>query len=164
MRLFLLVGMYLDLMSQPTLSQAQESTPVLSSSNSAAAELRPSPGLTPLRSEAPDLAASSRQKGWSSSERIEWFTEGQAFFRLHGHPLPLPPHPPVPVSKLSPFLSHPVCRWSSLLERGGRGWTSSRIIRPQESLALYKYWIRYLLYNVLQSLVAVNVYLLIFII
>ncbi len=62
--------MYLDLMSQPTLSQSQESTPVLCSSNSAA-ELRPSPGLTPLRSEAPDLAASSRQKGWSATERIE---------------------------------------------------------------------------------------------
>ncbi len=61
---FSCVGMYLDLMSQPTLSQAQESTPVLCSSN-CATELRPSPGLTPLRSEAPDLAASSRQKGWS---------------------------------------------------------------------------------------------------
>jgi hypothetical protein len=121
-------------MSQPTLSQAQESTPVLCSSGAAAAELRPSPGLTPLRSEAADLAASSRQ-------RIEWFLEGQAFLRSYDSVPRSPPFPPLPpVSKLSLFLSLTVCRRSSLLTgEGGRGWAWSRIIWPHESLALCKY-------------------------
>ncbi len=42
------------------------------------------------------------------------------------------------LSKLSLFLSLPVCRRSSLLTGGGRGWGRSQIIWPQESLALYK--------------------------
>jgi hypothetical protein len=50
---------------------------------------------------------------------------------------PRPPPPPSPVSNLPIFLRLPV--WSSLLPgEGGAGWARSRIIRPQESLALYK--------------------------
>jgi hypothetical protein len=49
------------------------------------------------------------------------------------------PFPSSPVSKLSLFLSLPVCRRSSLLTGdGGRGQALSRIIGQQESLALYK--------------------------
>ncbi len=72
--------------------------------------------------------ASSRHAS-TSPERIQWFIEEQAFLRLHAHPLP-------PLS-----LCLPVCRRSSLLTGdggGGRGRAWSRIIRPQESLALYK--------------------------
>jgi hypothetical protein len=44
-----------------------------------------------------------------------------------------------PLSKLSLFISLPVRRRSSLLAgEGGREWASSQIIRPWESLALYK--------------------------
>jgi hypothetical protein len=47
--------------------------------------------------------------------------------------------PLIPVSKLPLFRSLPVCHRSSLLTgEGGRGCAWSRIILPQESLALYK--------------------------
>ncbi len=48
--------------------------------------------------------------------------------------------PPSAVSKWSLFLSLPhVCRRSSLLTGEGRmGWARSQIIRPRESLAIYK--------------------------
>ncbi len=75
------------------------------------------------------------------TERIEWFywlIEDQAFLRSHNS-APRPPPPPLSVSKLSLFLILPVCRRSSLLTGGGgRGRVWSRIIRPQESLGLYK--------------------------
>jgi hypothetical protein len=47
---------------------------------------------------------------------------------------------PLPISKLSLFLGLPVCRPSSLLTGEGRerGWARNQIIRPRESLALYK--------------------------
>ncbi len=58
-----------------------------------------------------------------------------AFVWFGSTPTPYPP--PSPVSKVTLFLSLSVCRRSSLLtEEGGGGW--SRIIRPQESLALHK--------------------------
>ncbi len=50
------------------------------------------------------------------------------------HSLP----PPSPVSKLFLFLNLPVCRRSSLLTGGGRGWARSQIMWPRESLALFK--------------------------
>ncbi len=51
---------------------------------------------------------------------IEWFIENQAFLRTYALAPPRPPPPPSPLSKLSLFLSLPVCRRSSLLtERGG---------------------------------------------
>ncbi len=62
---------------------------------------------------------------------IEWFIEDQAFFRSYCS-APRPPPSPSPFSKLSLFLSLPVCRRSSLLT----GWAIS--IRRRESLALYK--------------------------
>jgi hypothetical protein len=53
-----------------------------------------------------------------------------------------------PVSKLHLFLSLPVCRQSTLRTgEGGRRWARSRIIRPQESLALYKSFNSYFLYT-----------------
>jgi hypothetical protein len=54
--------------------------------------------------------------------------------------------PPPPVSKLSLFLSLPVCLRSSLLQKGDRGRAKSLIKRPRERLALYKpfntFWCR----------------------
>ncbi len=70
-------------------------------------------------------------------ERIELFTEGQAFLRVVCFGVP-PPH--LPVSKMSLFLSLSVFRQSSLLTRngrGGRGWavelshTTARELGPQ---------------------------------
>jgi hypothetical protein len=66
--------------------------------------------------------------------------EGQAFLRSYDSVLGSPtPFPNSPVSKLSLFLSLPVCRRSSLLtgegEGGGHGAES---FDSQESLALYK--------------------------
>jgi hypothetical protein len=54
--------------------------------------------------------------------------------RLLAHPLP----PPSPMNKLSLFLSLPVYRRSSLLTGGREWWARSQIIRPRESLAVYK--------------------------
>ncbi len=50
------------------------------------------------------------------------------------------PFPASRVSKLFLLISIPVCRRSNLPtgEVGVRGWTLSQVIRPQESLALYK--------------------------
>jgi hypothetical protein len=50
---------------------------------------------------------------------------------------PPPPPAPSPVSKLSLFLSLHVCRPPSLLTGDG-GWGRSQIVRPRESLGLYK--------------------------
>jgi hypothetical protein len=63
--------------------------------------------------------------------------EDQAFLRSHNS-APRPPPLPLSVSKWSLFLIIPVCRRSSLLTGGGGGRVWSRIIRPQESLGLYK--------------------------
>jgi hypothetical protein len=50
-----------------------------------------------------------------------------------------PPPPPSPGSKLSLFLSLPVCSWSSLLSgEGAMGRAMIQIIQPRGSLALYK--------------------------
>jgi hypothetical protein len=74
------------------------------------------------------------------AESIELFIKDQASsssYDLAPHPTSTPPSP---VSKLSLFISLPVCRWSSLLTgKGvGRWWGRSQIIRPRESLVLYK--------------------------
>jgi hypothetical protein len=78
-------------------------------------------------------------------EYIEWFIEDQAFLRSYDS-IPSPP-PFSPVSKLSLlFLSLPVCRRSSLLTDEGDGegvGARSQIIRPRESLGLYKSLNRY---------------------
>ncbi len=72
-----------------------------------------------------------------------------------------PPSFPSPVSKLSLFLSLPVCRRSSELTGEGEigGWGMSQIIRPRESLALYKSFntlcskrLIYILYKLIQVL------------
>jgi hypothetical protein len=49
-----------------------------------------------------------------------------------------PPPPPTATLPSSLFLSLPGCRRSSLLIREGWGWWRSQIIRPRESLLLYK--------------------------
>ncbi len=71
----------------------------------------------------------------SHAENIELFIDDQAFSPSYD----LAPPSPTPVSKLSLFLSLPVCRRSSLLTgEGGRGWERSQIIRRRESLVIYK--------------------------
>ncbi len=70
-------------------------------------------------------------RGWGGSECVEWFIEDQAL----NHPLP-----PPPVSKLSLFLSLPICRRSSLLtgEGGGGGGAGVKSYDRWESLVFYK--------------------------
>jgi hypothetical protein len=75
---------------------------------------------------------------WHNAERIENFKRARLscgrMIPLHAHPLT-----PSTVSKLALFLSHPICRRSSLLAgKGGRGRVESN--RPKESLALYKWF------------------------
>ncbi len=76
--------------------------------------------------------------GGAIPESVEWFIEGQAFSQSYD----LAPRPPSPL----PF---PSVSWTSDIQEywereaicsreGGRGWARSRIIRPQESLVLYK--------------------------
>jgi hypothetical protein len=60
-------------------------------------------------------------KRWRRAESIEQFIKDQAFLQSYDL-APSPPYPPSPVSKLSLFLSIPVCRRSSLLMgREGEG-------------------------------------------
>ncbi len=72
-------------------------------------------------------------------ESIKWFIEDQVF-SLSYDLAPPPTPPPSPISKLTLFLSLPVCRQTSLLVMRGvrRGWGRSQIIQPWDSLVLYK--------------------------
>ncbi len=56
---------------------------------------------------------------WSATENIEYFIEDQAFLGSMIR-LPSPRPSPSPASKLSLFLSLPVCRAYSVID--GRGW------------------------------------------
>ncbi len=69
----------------------------------------------------------SIRKSWAVKASIKWFIEDQAF-SLSYDLAPHPPPAPSPGSKLSLFLSLPVCRRSSLLTGGGRGRGRSQII------------------------------------
>jgi len=73
-------------------------------------------------------------------ESIEWFTEGQAFSKSYDLVIWLLPHslPPSPVSKHDRRHTGRLRKRDNLLmgERG-RGWTRSRIIRPQESMVFF---------------------------
>ncbi len=81
--------------------------------------------------------------GWESypeAESIDWFIEGQAFLIWLHAPTPFPSSP---VGKLHLFLMFSCVLPVELTDRRGggpRGWAWSRIIRPQESLALYKWF------------------------
>jgi hypothetical protein len=55
------------------------------------------------------------------SESIEWFIEDQAFLLSYDSAPRPSPYPSSPASKLSIFLSLPVCRRSVLYWRGGGG-------------------------------------------
>ncbi len=75
--------------------------------------------------------------GHCEPESIEWIIEGQAFLRIVWFGSTNPP-PPLSVSTTGdPREERLVSCWRK--RRGEwRGWAWSRIIRPQESLALYK--------------------------
>jgi hypothetical protein len=67
---------------------------------------------------------------------VELVTEGQAVLRSYDSAPHPPPSPPLPsASCLSPQTCCVMCRLSSSLTGGG---ARSQILRPQESLALYK--------------------------
>ncbi len=71
-----------------------------------------------------------------AQESIRWFIKDQAFTSLYD--LAPPPPCPSPVSKLSLFLSLPVCRPVELInwrEGRGMGMGRSQIMRRRESLA-----------------------------
>ncbi len=70
---------------------------------------------------------------WCQADSIVFIIEDQAFSTFSP--------PPSPVSKLSFFLSLPVCRPSILPTGWGEGWRRSQTIRRQESLVLYKLFI-----------------------
>ncbi len=70
-------------------------------------------------------------------ERIEWFTEDRAFLWSNGS-APARPLPPPLYSQQIVILSLPVWCGSSLRREWGEGRAWSRIIRPQECLALYQ--------------------------
>jgi hypothetical protein len=69
--------------------------------------------------------------GWREYRMVY---RGPGFLRSYDS-APCPPPPPFHLSKLSFFLSLPVCRCSTLRERG---WARSQIIRRRESLVLNK--------------------------
>ncbi len=74
----------------------------------------------------------SIRKSWAVRASIKWFIEDQAFSLSYD----LAPHPPPatsPGSKLSLFLSLPMCRRSSLLTGRGRGRGRSQIIPRREA-------------------------------
>ncbi len=94
-----------------------------------------------------------RDRSWqrersSRPESIEWFIEDQAFSRSYDYPLspnPLshPPPPPPTYPSVSSTATHKKTEKKRQVadgwrESGGRGWASSKIIRPQESLVLHK--------------------------
>ncbi len=69
---------------------------------------------------------------WLDPESIEWFIEDQAFLRSYDS-VPRPPPPPPPISKLSLFLSPPMCRHSPVEltdglggGRGAKSYTTAR--------------------------------------
>ncbi len=73
-------------------------------------------------------------------ESIQWFIEDQAFSRSYDFDL-APSQPSSPLSHQQVVsLSHSSCASPVELTdgRGGRGWWRSQIIRPRESLVLYK--------------------------
>ena len=70
-------------------------------------------------------------------ESTEWFLDGQAFLRSYSlAPCPPLPSPPPPGSKLDRRHTRRLKKGGNLLT--GEGGARRRIIRPQESLALYK--------------------------
>jgi hypothetical protein len=74
--------------------------------------------------------------GGENAESIEWFIEYQALFRSYDL-VPRPPLPSYPISKLSLFLSLPVCHRPVELTDGrfsGRRWARSQIKRSRENL------------------------------
>ncbi len=72
-------------------------------------------------------------------QSIEWFIENQAFLRTYDLAPRPPPSPPPPVSKLYICLCLFLCLASRTYWRErGKGASESQIIRPRESLALYK--------------------------
>ncbi len=79
---------------------------------------------------------------FNGAERFNWFIEGQTFSRsFYFAPRPPPPPPPhsFPISNLDRRHTGRLRKRDNLLKgEGGRGWARSRIIRPQESLVLYK--------------------------
>ncbi len=72
-------------------------------------------------------------EGSLCSYSIKGGIEDQAFLRSYVSPHPLPPSR---ASKLFLFLSLPV--WRRSRGRGGGGWARNQIIRPRDSLDLYK--------------------------
>ncbi len=70
----------------------------------------------------------------SRPENIEWFIESQAFSRSY-YLAPRPPPPSSPVSKLDRRHTRRLRKRDNV---AGGGWRKSSIIRPQESLVLYK--------------------------
>ncbi len=86
---------------------------------------------------------------WLQSESTEWFVENQAFLRPYDSAPRLPPPPPPPLEQVV-SLSQSSCASPDELtdcKEGGRGWARSQIMRPRESLALYKLfntlWVQY---------------------
>ncbi len=70
----------------------------------------------------------SQSKSRDGTERIEWFNKDQAFLAV----------PPLPWAQQVASLFLCVAGRAYWRERYGGGWGWSRIIRPQESLVLYK--------------------------
>ncbi len=75
-----------------------------------------------------DTSSCAWGKCCHEAESIEWFIEGQAFSRAY----PSPPPPRQLARPASPYRKTE--KDKQLADEGGRkGWTRSRIIRPQES-------------------------------
>ncbi len=85
---------------------------------------------------APNITSLGKVTGYVL-ESIEWFIEGQAFLRTYYMAQRPPPSPPFPSASCLSFSIFLCIAGPAYWRERGSGWAWSRIILPQESLALY---------------------------